>query len=106
MAELEAAGYVGHLHTSGGRVPTDAGGLSILRRSLDGRCRFAGDQIMIRHQFRQAETMLDDWPELAASVLAEIMAMCQLSLRRSQYRAYSASGADLRCNRSWRCSLR
>jgi heat-inducible transcriptional repressor len=32
----------------------------------------AGDQIMIRHQFRQAETKLDEWPELAASVLAEI----------------------------------
>lgn len=27
---------------------------------------------MIRHQFRQAETKLDEWPELAASVLAEI----------------------------------
>ncbi|MDP9370707.1 MAG: HrcA family transcriptional regulator, partial [Chloroflexota bacterium] len=25
MAELEAAGYVQHLHTSGGRVPTDQG---------------------------------------------------------------------------------
>jgi heat-inducible transcriptional repressor len=25
MADLEAAGYVQHLHTSGGRVPTDAG---------------------------------------------------------------------------------
>src|SRR5690606_11589745 len=25
MAELEAVGYVEHLHTSGGRIPTDAG---------------------------------------------------------------------------------
>ncbi len=72
MAELEAAGYVGHLHTSGGRVPTDAGYRYFVGHLMDDVDLPAGDQIMIRHQFRQAETMLDDWPELAASVLAEI----------------------------------
>jgi heat-inducible transcriptional repressor len=31
----------------------------------------SGDQIMIRHQFRQVEFQLDSWVEFAASVLAE-----------------------------------
>lgn len=72
MAELEAAGFVGHLHTSGGRVPTDAGYRYFVGHLMDEVDLPAGDQIMIRHQFRQAETKLDEWPELAASVLAEI----------------------------------
>ncbi len=72
MAELEAAGYVDHLHTSGGRVPTDAGYRYFVGHLMGEVDLPAGDQIMIRHQFRQAETKLDDWPELAASVLAEI----------------------------------
>ncbi len=72
MAGLEAAGYVDHLHTSGGRVPTDAGYRYFVGHLMDDVDLPAGDQIMIRHQFRQAETKLDEWPELAASVLAEI----------------------------------
>lgn len=72
MAELEAAGFVDHLHTSGGRVPTDAGYRYFVGNLMDEVDLPAGDQIMIRHQFRQAESKLDDWPELAASVLAEI----------------------------------
>lgn len=72
MAELEAAGYVDHLHTSGGRVPTDAGYRYFVGHLMDEVDLPAGDQIMIRHQFRQAETKLDEWPDLAASVLAEI----------------------------------
>lgn len=72
MAELEAVGFVGHLHTSGGRVPTDAGYRYFVGHLMDEVDLPPGDQIMIRHQFRQAETKLDEWPELAASVLAEI----------------------------------
>jgi heat-inducible transcriptional repressor len=72
MAELEAAGFVDHLHTSGGRVPTDAGYRYFVGHLMDEVALPAGDQIMIRHQFRQAESKLDEWPELAASVLAEI----------------------------------
>ncbi|CAN5699438.1 heat-inducible transcriptional repressor HrcA [soil metagenome] len=72
MAELEAAGYVEHLHTSGGRVPTDAGYRYFVRNLMTDVELPAGDQIMIRHQFKQAESQLEDWPELAASVLAGI----------------------------------
>jgi heat-inducible transcriptional repressor len=72
MAELESAGFVEHRHTSGGRVPTDAGYRYFVRNLMTDVELPPGDQIMIRHQFRQAEMQLEDWPELAASVLADI----------------------------------
>ena len=72
MAELESAGFVEHRHTSGGRVPTDAGYRYFVRNLMNDVELPPGDQIMIRHQFKQAEMQLEDWPELAASVLAGI----------------------------------
>ncbi len=71
MAELEAAGFVQHLHTSGGRVPTDQGYRYFVHHLMDAVELPSTDQIMIRHQFRQVEVQLDQWIGLAASVLAE-----------------------------------
>jgi heat-inducible transcriptional repressor len=71
MAELEQSGHVEHLHTSGGRVPTIEGYRYYVRHLMDNFELPAGEQIMIRHQFRQAERQLEGWMELAASVLAD-----------------------------------
>ena len=71
MAELEAAGYISHRHTSGGRVPTDQGYRYYVRYLMGTPELPAGEQIMISHQFRQAEVQLDGWMELAATTLAE-----------------------------------
>ncbi|MEA2586003.1 MAG: heat-inducible transcriptional repressor [Thermomicrobiales bacterium] len=72
MAELESAGYISHLHTSGGRVPTDQGYRYYVRHLMRTPELPAGEQIMIRHQFRQAEVQVEGWMELAATTLAEI----------------------------------
>jgi heat-inducible transcriptional repressor len=72
MAELEAAGLVQHLHTSGGRVPTDVGYRYFVHHLMGAVELPPGEQIMIRHQFRQAEDHLEGWMELAATVMAEI----------------------------------
>src|SRR4051794_35278198 len=72
MAELETAGYIQHLHTSGGRVPTDVGYRYFVHNLMGAVELPQGDQIMIRHQFRQAEDHLEGWMELAATVMAEI----------------------------------
>lgn len=72
MAELEMVGMIQHLHTSGGRVPTDAGYRYYVHHLMGTVELPAGEQIMIRHQFRQAEDHLEGWMELAATVLAEI----------------------------------
>jgi len=71
MGELEEAGYVLQPHTSGGRVPTDHGYRYYVHHLLGAPELSSGDQIMIRHQFRQVEAQLDQWVEFAASVLAE-----------------------------------
>ncbi len=72
MSELESSGFVQHLHTSGGRVPTPEGYRFYVDHLMGEVELPAGEQIMIRHQFRQAEERLDGWMELAATVLAEI----------------------------------
>lgn len=72
MAELESAGYISHFHTSGGRMPTDQGYRYYVRHLMQTPELPAGEQIMIRHQFRQAEVQLEGWMELAATTLAEI----------------------------------
>jgi heat-inducible transcriptional repressor len=71
MADLESAGFVQHLHTSGGRVPTDQGYRYFVHHLLGDVELPSSEQIMIRHQFRQVELQLEQWMELAATVLAE-----------------------------------
>lgn len=71
MAELERLGFLQQLHTSGGRVPTDQGYRYFVHNLMGAPELPSGDQIMIRHQFRQVEVQLDQWVDFAASVLAE-----------------------------------
>jgi len=71
MADLEHAGFLQQQHTSGGRIPTDRGYRYYVHRLMGAPELSSGDQIMIRHQFRQVEFQLDQWVEFAASVLAE-----------------------------------
>jgi heat-inducible transcriptional repressor len=70
MVALERLGYIQQMHTSGGRVPTDRGYRYYVEEFAFGSSLPAHDQIMIRHQFRQVETQLESWLQLAASVLA------------------------------------
>lgn len=72
MADLEAAGYLQALHTSGGRVPTDQGYRYFVHYLMGAVELPPSDQIMIRHQFRQVEVHLDQWMGLAAATLAEV----------------------------------
>ncbi len=70
MAELEAAGYLTHPHTSAGRVPTDAG-YRLYVESLAPSFNLAPvEQLMIRHQFGQVEFASEQWFRLAAATLA------------------------------------
>lgn len=70
MADLGAAGYIQHLHTSGGRIPTDQGYRYFVHYLLGDVELPSSEQLMIRHQFRQVEVQLEQWVELAATVLA------------------------------------
>src|SRR4051812_3461227 len=66
MAELETRGFIQQLHPSGGRVPTDIGYRYFVHNLMGAVELPQGEQIMIRHQFRQATDPLEGWLELAA----------------------------------------
>jgi heat-inducible transcriptional repressor len=70
MAELEAAGYLGHPHTSAGRLPTDAGYRFYVESLAETATLAPVEQLMIRHQFGQVEFASEQWFRLAASTLA------------------------------------
>ncbi|MGZ6339321.1 MAG: heat-inducible transcriptional repressor HrcA [Candidatus Limnocylindrales bacterium] len=70
LAELETLGYLGHPHTSAGRIPTDAGYRVYVETVAEGEPLAPVEQRMIRHQFGQVEYASEHWFRLAASTLA------------------------------------
>ena len=70
MSALEDLGYLTHLHTSAGRVPTDAGYRYYVENLMDRTPLSATEQRTIRHQFYQVRSELDQWIQLAGAVLA------------------------------------
>ncbi|MCU0490562.1 MAG: heat-inducible transcriptional repressor HrcA [Chloroflexaceae bacterium] len=70
MGVLEDLGYLTHLHTSAGRVPTDAGYRFFVENLMDRTPLSSAEQRTIRHQFYQVRGELDQWIQLAGAVLA------------------------------------
>ena len=72
MMALEAAGYVFHPHTSSGRVPSDRGYRFFVERLMEPTQVSEAERRTISHQFHQVELALDEWIELAASILSQM----------------------------------
>jgi heat-inducible transcriptional repressor len=70
MAALEELGYLTHLHTSAGRVPTDAGYRFFVEHLMEPRPLSAEERRAIRNQFSQVRGELDQWIQLGAAILA------------------------------------
>lgn len=70
LAILEELGYLTHLHTSAGRLPTDAGYRFFVENLMDSAPLNAEEQRTIRRQFAQVEGDFDQWVQIAASILA------------------------------------
>ena len=70
LAHLEDVGLLTHLHTSAGRVPTDAGYRYFVENLMERTGLSATEQRTIQHQFYQVRGELDQWMYLAAAVLA------------------------------------
>lgn len=70
LAALEDLGLLTHLHTSAGRIPTDAGYRFFVENLMDRQALSAQEQRTIQHQFYQVRGELDQWIHLAAAVLA------------------------------------
>src|SRR5947209_11716156 len=73
MGVLEEAGYVRQLHTSGGRVPTNAGYRYYVERLMERAHLAHSEASTIRHQFHQAHMELQEWLKLAATIMAHRM---------------------------------
>lgn len=72
MAELEAAGYLAHSHTSAGRHPTERGYRLYVESIAENIALAPVEQLMIRHQFGQVQFASEQWFRLAASTLAGV----------------------------------
>ena len=72
MAELEAAGYLMHPHTSAGRIPTDAGYRLYVETIAPQISLAPVERLMIRHQFGQVEFASEQWFRLAAATIAGV----------------------------------
>ncbi len=71
MAELEEQGFLGHPHTSSGRVPTGKGyRLFVETLMREEEVPWDARQTIL-HQFHQIEQGQESWAQLAASVLAQ-----------------------------------
>jgi len=79
LAELEAAGYLTHPHTSSGRIPTDEGYRYYVESIVDAPALSPVEELMIRHQFGQVEFATEQWFRLAASTLAGLTRVAGLA---------------------------
>lgn len=70
LAALEELGYLTHLHTSAGRIPTDAGYRFFVENLMERQSLPLAEQRTIQHQFYQVRGELDQWIQLAGAVLA------------------------------------
>ncbi|MEM8529595.1 MAG: heat-inducible transcriptional repressor HrcA [Chloroflexota bacterium] len=70
LSALEELGYLTHLHTSAGRVPTDSGYRYYVENLMDRMPLTITEQRTIRHQFYQVRSEFDQWIHLAGAVLA------------------------------------
>jgi heat-inducible transcriptional repressor len=70
LACLEEMGYLTHLHTSAGRIPTDAGYRFYVEHLLERPALAPHEQQSIRTQFHRSLTSIDQWIHLAGSVMA------------------------------------
>jgi len=72
MVSLANHGFVISTHASSGRVPTDQGYRYYVRHLMRPVDLSADERRMINHQFHQIERDLDQWSQLAATVLAQV----------------------------------
>lgn len=70
MAQLTEVGLLRQPHTSAGRVPTEAGYRYFVRQLLGETELPPEEKRLIRHQFHQAHSEVDEWLQLAAAILA------------------------------------
>jgi heat-inducible transcriptional repressor len=88
MTVLTEAGLVQQPHTSAGRVPTEIGYRYFVGRLLGESDLPPAEKRLISHQFHQATADIDEWVQLAASVLAKHSRVASLATTPLPERAF------------------
>ena len=70
MVELEEEGYLCQPHTSAGRIPSDKGYRHYIESIMGDVQLSLAEQRLIRHQFHQVESEVEEWTRLAAAILS------------------------------------
>jgi heat-inducible transcriptional repressor len=73
MAQLEEEGYIVQPHTSAGRIPTPKGYHYYIEILLEERELPQQEQRLILHQFYQTGKEVEEWVQLAAAILAQML---------------------------------
>ncbi len=73
MAALEEKGYLRQPHTSAGRIPSDLAYRHYVESIIDDADLPVEEQRLIRHQFHQVQTDIEEWTRLAAAVLSGLL---------------------------------
>lgn len=81
MAELEEQGYINHPHTSAGRIPSDKGYRYYVETLMEEEDVDVTTRVTVQHQFHQVTTDLEEWVQLAASVLSRLTGTAALVSR-------------------------
>ena len=84
MAVLEDMGFIGHPHTSAGRIPTIKGYRYFVERLMGQPELPLPERLTIQHQFHQVEGDQDQWLRLAAAILARACPAQRWSFRPSR----------------------
>jgi len=72
LAALEELGLLTHPHTSAGRIPTDRGYRCFVETLMEWIPLSSDESCMIRHQFYQVRTQMEEWARLGAATLARL----------------------------------
>lgn len=72
MSDLEESGYIGHPHTSAGRIPTDKGYRTYVDSMMELQTLHSSQKGMINRSFEQAENDTDEIIKLTARLLSSI----------------------------------
>ncbi len=72
MAYLEEAGFITHPHPSAGSIPLDKGYRYYVQSIGDTKLSVA-EQLFVLHIFHQVEREIDEWLNLAATLIAQMV---------------------------------
>ena len=95
MSYLEESGFITHPHTSSGSIPCDSGYRYYVQSIGDVKLAVA-EQLLVSHLFHQVEKELDEWLNLAASLVSQMVQNAvMVTTPRIKYGAYRFKHLEL-----------